>query len=56
MFEFGNSNYNMITVGGTNITVTGAPGSIIDGNGGAWWDGQGSNGGQPKYCRLFPNF
>ena len=43
----------MITVGGTNITVQGAPGSVIDGNGGAWWDGQGSNGGEPKPDHFF---
>lgn len=43
----------MIEVGGTNITVLGAPGSVINGNGSQWWDGQGSNGGQPKPDHFF---
>ena len=47
-FEYANADYTPIEVGGTNITITGAAGSIIDGNGQAWWDGQGSNGGVTK--------
>jgi polygalacturonase len=43
----------MIRVGGTNIHITGAPGAIIDGNGEAWWDGQGSNGGKTKPDHFF---
>lgn len=47
-FDYANANYNLITVGGTNITITAEPDAIIDGNGQAWWDGQGSNGGITK--------
>jgi hypothetical protein len=43
----------MITAGGTDITILGAPGHVINGNGQAWWDGQGSNGGQPKPDHFF---
>ena len=43
--------------GGANVTITSAPGAVIDGNGQAYWDGQGSNGGIPKYvatpCSMF---
>jgi galacturan 1,4-alpha-galacturonidase len=41
----------LISVSGKNILVQGASGHIIDGNGAAWWDGEGSNGGKtkPKY-------
>ncbi|OHE90384.1 glycosyl hydrolase family 28 [Colletotrichum orchidophilum] len=42
------SNFDPIIISGTDITVTGAPGNVIDGNGPAYWDGQGSNGGSPK--------
>ncbi|OAK99264.1 glycoside hydrolase [Phaeosphaeriaceae sp. SRC1lsM3a] len=38
----------LISVSGTNITVNGATGHVIDGNGGKWWDGKGSNGGKDK--------
>lgn len=48
-FAFTNSStFNPITVGGAGITIQGAPGHIIDGNGQAYWDGLGSNGGLPK--------
>ncbi|PMD42716.1 glycoside hydrolase family 28 protein [Hyaloscypha variabilis F] len=48
-FAFTNSStFNPIEFGGANVTVTSAPGAIIDGNGQAYWDGQGSNGGVPK--------
>jgi len=43
----------MIKIGGTDITVTADPDAVIDGNGQAWWDGQGSNGGITK-CFPFP--
>ncbi|KAL9621982.1 MAG: hypothetical protein Q9160_003644 [Pyrenula sp. 1 TL-2023] len=39
---------DLIKVTGKGITLAGAPGHIIDGNGGAWWDGLGSNGGVDK--------
>ncbi|OCK84102.1 glycoside hydrolase family 28 protein [Lepidopterella palustris CBS 459.81] len=38
----------LISVSGTDITVKGASGHVIDGNGAAWWDGEGSNGGKTK--------
>lgn len=38
----------LISFSGNNITITGASGHVIDGNGKAWWDGQGSNGGKTK--------
>jgi polygalacturonase len=30
-------------ISGSGITITGAPGHVIDGNGQAYWDGEGSN-------------
>jgi polygalacturonase len=48
-FGFTNSStFNPITIGGESITITASPGAIIDGNGQAYWDGLGSNGGVPK--------
>ncbi|KAJ5493506.1 hypothetical protein N7539_002252 [Penicillium diatomitis] len=48
-FAFTNSSsFDPILIGGNGITVTASPGAIIDGNGQAYWDGQGSNGGVPK--------
>lgn len=38
----------LISVSGTDITVTGADGHVIDGDGSRWWDGEGSNGGTTK--------
>ena len=38
----------MISVSGSDITVTGATGHVIDFNGAKWWDGKGSNGGKTK--------
>ncbi len=38
----------LISVSGTDITVTGASGNVINGNGAKWWDGKGSNGGKTK--------
>ncbi|KAH8654459.1 glycosyl hydrolases family 28-domain-containing protein [Tricladium varicosporioides] len=43
-----NSDFNPIEIAGTDITITGASGHVIDGNGQAYWDGQGSNGGTDK--------
>lgn len=42
------SSFNPIVIGGTDITITGASGNVIDGNGASYWDGQGSNGGSAK--------
>lgn len=47
-FDYFDNDYNLIQVGGTNITITAEQGAVIDGNGPAWWDGQGSNGGIAK--------
>ncbi|KAK3197409.1 hypothetical protein GRF29_216g87344 [Pseudopithomyces chartarum] len=38
----------LISVSGTKITVKGASGHVIDGNGAKWWDGKGTNGGKTK--------
>ncbi|KAF1919186.1 glycoside hydrolase [Ampelomyces quisqualis] len=38
----------LISVSGTKITVNGASGHVIDGDGAKWWDGQGGNGGKKK--------
>ncbi|KAF2730961.1 the polygalacturonase [Polyplosphaeria fusca] len=38
----------LISVSGTNIKVQGTSSHTIDGNGGSWWDGKGSNGGRTK--------
>jgi len=47
-WEYFDANYPFIKVSGTNIEVTAAEGAILDGNGQAWWDGIGSNGGVTK--------
>tara|TARA_R110002060_G_scaffold41616_1_gene53193 strand:+ start:1246 stop:1605 length:360 start_codon:yes stop_codon:yes gene_type:complete len=48
-FEFTNSSdFNPISFGGKNVTITMAPGGVIEGNGSLYWDGLGSNGGVPK--------
>jgi hypothetical protein len=49
-FGFTNlSTFDPIILGGKAVRITGAPGHIIDGNGQAYWDGIGSNGGVPKW-------
>ena len=48
-FDYSDADYDMIKVGGSNVTITAERGAVIDGNGNAWWDGQGSNGGVAKY-------
>jgi len=47
-FAFTDWDSDLIDIGGEDITIQGAAGHIIDGNGQAWWDGQGSNGGVTK--------
>ncbi|ORY19440.1 polygalacturonase precursor [Clohesyomyces aquaticus] len=47
-FEYFDANYDLIKLGGNGITVAAAPDAVIDGNGQAWWDGLGSNGGMAK--------
>lgn len=38
----------LFAVSGTSITVTGASGSSLNGNGADYWDGEGSDGGKTK--------
>ncbi|EKV11350.1 Endopolygalacturonase 1 [Penicillium digitatum] len=38
----------LVSVSGTSITVQGAAGSKLDGEGARWWDGKGTNGGKIK--------
>ncbi|CUS15290.1 unnamed protein product [Tuber aestivum] len=38
----------LVKVGGTNIKVVGASGSVLDGDGARWWDTKGGNGGKKK--------
>ncbi|KAJ5361750.1 hypothetical protein N7541_002594 [Penicillium brevicompactum] len=40
--------FDPIVISGHDITITGASGHVIEGNGAAYWDGEGSNGGQDK--------
>lgn len=47
-FAYADANYDMIKVTGTDVTITAEKGAVIDGNGQAWWDGLGSNGGVAK--------
>ncbi|KAB5518212.1 putative polygalacturonase precursor [Coniochaeta sp. 2T2.1] len=42
------NDFDPIVISGNNITITGTPGHLIDGNGPLYWDGLGSNGGAPK--------
>lgn len=42
------NDFDPIVISGTDITITGASGHVIEGNGAAYWDGEGSNGGQDK--------
>jgi len=41
----------LLSISGTDITVTAASGAYFAGDGARWWDGQGSNGGvtKPKF-------
>lgn len=44
----------MFSISGNNITVKGAPGSVLDGQGALWWDGLGNGGGttKPKFFKA----
>ncbi|KAH3688683.1 hypothetical protein WICPIJ_000330 [Wickerhamomyces pijperi] len=51
-FEYKAWDGPLISVSGKAITVTGATGNVIDGNGAKYWDGKGSNTGgsvKPKF-------
>ncbi|RKL32530.1 Polygalacturonase [Fusarium proliferatum] len=37
------NDFDPIVISGSGVTITGASGHVIDGNGQAYWDGQGSN-------------
>lgn len=41
----------LLRIEGTGIKISGASGSLLDGGGARWWDGEGSNGGvtKPKF-------
>jgi polygalacturonase len=47
-WQYANANYPFIKVSGIDIEVTAAPLAVLNGNGQAWWDGLGSNGGRTK--------
>ncbi|KAF7532542.1 hypothetical protein G7054_g7851 [Neopestalotiopsis clavispora] len=47
------SDFDPIVVSGHDITITGAEGHVIDGNGQSYWDGEGSNGGSDKPDHFF---
>ncbi|TGO86572.1 hypothetical protein BPOR_0292g00010 [Botrytis porri] len=47
------ADFNPIVVKGTDIIITGAEGHVIDGNGAAYLDGKGSNGGSAKPDHFF---
>jgi polygalacturonase len=47
-WEYADANYAFITVGGTDLEITAEEDAVLDGNGQAWWDGIGSNGGVTK--------
>ncbi|KAJ5397143.1 hypothetical protein N7509_005256 [Penicillium cosmopolitanum] len=38
----------LVSVSGTDITVSGASGAVLNGDGARWWDGKGTNGGKTK--------
>ncbi|OJJ46023.1 hypothetical protein ASPZODRAFT_16619 [Penicilliopsis zonata CBS 506.65] len=38
----------LLEISGTKITVNQESDAVLDGNGAAWWDGEGSNGGKTK--------
>ncbi|KAK7717212.1 hypothetical protein SLS57_006357 [Botryosphaeria dothidea] len=50
-FEYDEWEGPLVSFSGTGLTVTGASGHVLDGNGAKWWDGEGSNGGvtKPKF-------
>lgn len=49
---FGHANWEgpLILVSGSDLLITGAPGSVLNGGGARWWDGLGDNGSKkPKF-------
>jgi polygalacturonase len=47
-FGYAEQREDQIQIGGRDITVQGAPGHVIDGEGARYWDGSGSNDGKTK--------
>lgn len=47
------SGFDPIAVSGSYISISGAEGAVLDGNGQAYWDGLGSNGGGTKPNHFF---
>ncbi|KAK7745865.1 hypothetical protein SLS53_002583 [Cytospora paraplurivora] len=47
------NSFDPIVVSGDYITITGTADHVIDGNGQAYWDGKGSNGGTTKPDHFF---
>ncbi len=52
-FEYSEWDGPLIYIGGTDVTITGTSDHVIDGNGEAWWDGLGSNGGVTKPLMIY---
>lgn len=44
----------LLQIEGTGISIEGASGATLNGNGDKWWDGEGSNGGvtKPKFFAV----
>ncbi|KAK3936888.1 glycoside hydrolase [Diplogelasinospora grovesii] len=43
----------LLSISGINITITGAPGSVLNGSGELWWDGKGQSGKKkPKFFQA----
>ncbi|XP_060528071.1 polygalacturonase-like [Cylas formicarius] len=43
----------LVRIGGEDITVIGAPGHVLDGQGALYWDGKGSDGiSKPKFFKI----
>lgn len=47
-FNYAATTSDLVKISGVGITVTMANGAVMDGNGSAWWDGQGSQGDLEK--------
>ncbi|KAK7516511.1 putative extracellular polygalacturonase [Phyllosticta citriasiana] len=47
-FEYKEWEGPLVRFSGSGLTITGAKGHELDGNGAKWWDGEGSNGGTTK--------
>ncbi|CAH1102452.1 unnamed protein product [Psylliodes chrysocephalus] len=53
-FEYAEWPGPLVKIHGDNVTIKGAPDSVLDGQGALYWDGQGGNGGKrkPKFIRI----